>query len=106
MESQINKTRKKNTKGSARKVSQTNYNHRVEADIDDTLIWGQNNESQSSKTLKYWTSVQWGQFYLMGRMPYGVYMFNTNQPHTQSFPIGLVKTESDFVRSAATGLGR
>ena len=78
----------------------------MEADIDDTLIWGQNNESQSSKTLKYWTSVQWGQFYLMGRMPYGVYMFNTNQPHTQSFPIGLVKTESDFVRSAATGLGR
>ena len=72
MKSQINKTRKKNTKGSARKVSQTNYNHRVEADIDDTLIWGQNNESQSSKTLKYWTSVQWGQFYLMGRMPYGV----------------------------------
>ena len=30
-----------------------------------------------------------------------------NQPCTPSFPIGLVKTESDFiVRSVETGLGR
>ena len=30
-----------------------------------------------------------------------------NQPRTPSFPIGLVKTESDFiVRSLETGLGR
>ena len=30
-----------------------------------------------------------------------------DQPHTPSFPIGLVKTESEFiVRSVETGLGR
>ena len=29
-----------------------------------------------------------------------------DQTRTQSFPIGLVKTESDFVRSVETGLGR
>ena len=30
-----------------------------------------------------------------------------DQPHSPSFPTGLVKTESDFiVRSAETGLGR
>ena len=54
------------------KFHKKNYNHRVEADIDDKLILGQNNESHSSKTLKYWASAQWSQFYLMGRMPYGV----------------------------------
>ena len=31
----------------------------------------------------------------------------TDQPYTPSFPIGLVKTESDFiVSSVETGLGR
>ena len=29
-----------------------------------------------------------------------------DQPHTPSFPIGLVKTKSDFVRSVETDLGR
>ena len=29
-----------------------------------------------------------------------------DQPHTPSFPIGLVKTKSDFVRSVETALGR
>ena len=29
-----------------------------------------------------------------------------DQPRTPSFPNGLVKIESDFVRSANTGLGR
>ena len=34
-------------------------------------------------------------------------MFYTDQLHTPSFPIGLVKTESGFiVRSVGTGLGR
>ena len=34
-------------------------------------------------------------------------MFYINQSGTPSFPIGLVKTKSDFmVRSAETGLGR
>ena len=34
-------------------------------------------------------------------------MFYTDQLHTPSFPIGLVKTESGFiVRSVETGLGR
>ena len=29
-----------------------------------------------------------------------------DQPHTPSFPIGLVKTKSDFVRPVETTLGR
>ena len=34
-------------------------------------------------------------------------MYYINQLHTPSFPIGLIKTESDFiVRSVETGLGR
>ena len=34
-------------------------------------------------------------------------MFYINQLHTQSFPIGLVKTKSGFiVRSVETSLGR
>ena len=34
-------------------------------------------------------------------------MFYIHQPHTPSFPIGLVDTESGFiVRSVETGLGR
>ena len=42
------------------------------------------------------------QKYLMGQMFYYI-----NQPHTTSFPIGLVEAESDFiVRSVETGLGR
>ena len=33
--------------------------------------------------------------------------YYTDQPHTPLFPIGLVKTKSDFiVRSLETGLGR
>ena len=33
--------------------------------------------------------------------------YYTDQPHDLSFPIGLVKTKSDFnVRSVETGLGR
>ena len=32
--------------------------------------------------------------------------WSSHQPHTPSFPIGLVKTESDFVWSVETGLGR
>ena len=33
-------------------------------------------------------------------------MFYIDQLRTPSFPTGLVKTESGFVRSAETGLGR
>ena len=33
-------------------------------------------------------------------------MFYINQLDTLSFPIGLVKNESDFVRSVEAGLGR
>ena len=33
-------------------------------------------------------------------------MFYIDQFRTPSFPIGLVKTESGFVRSVETGLGR
>ena len=33
-------------------------------------------------------------------------MFYIDQLRTPSFPIGLVKTESGFVRSVETGLGR
>ena len=34
-------------------------------------------------------------------------LYYIDQPHTLSFPIGLVKTESDFiVRTVETGLGR
>ena len=32
--------------------------------------------------------------------------YNIDQPYMPSFPIGLIKTESDFVRSIETGLGR
>ena len=40
------------------------------------------------------------------KMPYGVDVL-MDQLHTPSFPIGLVKTKSDFVvRSVETGLGR
>ena len=39
------------------------------------------------------------------KMPYGVDVF-IDQLRTSSFPIGLVKTESGFVRSVETGLGR
>ena len=37
----------------------------------------------------------------MGKMFCYIY-----QPHTLSFPTGLVKTESDVVRSVETSLGR
>ena len=41
------------------------------------------------------------------RKPYGVDVYYTNQPQTLFFPIGLVKTESDFIfRSVETDLGR
>ena len=33
-------------------------------------------------------------------------MFYIDLLHTPSFPVGLVKTESGFVRSVETGLGR
>ena len=43
---------------------------------------------------------------VMIKMPYGVDVLHY-QLRTQSFPIGLVKTETDFiVRSVETGLGR
>ena len=32
--------------------------------------------------------------------------YYTDQPHNLSFPIGWVKTESDFARSVENGLGR
>ena len=41
------------------------------------------------------------------KIPYGVDVLLINQLCTPSFPIGLVKTKSDFiVRSVETGLGR
>ena len=40
------------------------------------------------------------------KMPYGVDVYYIDQPRNSSFPIELVKTESDFVRSVETGLGR
>ena len=77
--------------------------------------------------MKYWTGVQRGKSYLIGarclfslmgarchpssdgvmiKMPYGVDVLH-RPAWTPSFPIGLVKTESDFnVRSVETGLGR
>ena len=37
----------------------------------------------------------------------GYMFYYTDQPHTPFFPIGLAKTESDFIaRSVETGLGR
>ena len=33
-------------------------------------------------------------------------LYYIDHPRTLSFRIGLVKTESDFVRAAETGLGR
>ena len=42
-----------------------------------------------------------------GMMFYYIMFYYINQPRAPSFPIGLVKTESDFiVRSVDTGLGR
>ena len=41
------------------------------------------------------------------KIPYGVMFYYIDQPRTPSFPIGMVKTESDFIfRSAETGLER
>ena len=76
-------------------------------------------------TLKYWLGVQWGQSYhmeegtsliLVGhpssddvqiKVPYGVNILLHPPASHPSFPIGLVKTESDFIiRSVETGLGR
>ena len=37
---------------------------------------------------------------------YGVGVYYIDQPHTPSFPIELFKSESDFVRTFDTGLGR
>ena len=75
----------------------------------------------SSKTLKYWVGVQQGQSYLMGekvpighpssdgvtiKITYGVDVLLHRQA-SHPIPIGLVKTESNFiVRSFETDLGR
>ena len=40
------------------------------------------------------------------KMAYGVDVLYIDQLRTPSFPIGLVETESDFVRSVETGLRR
>ena len=72
--------------------------------------------------MKYWVGVQRGQSYLMGEgttlghsssdgvtieIPYMVNILLHQPACTPSFPIGLVKTESDFiVKSVETDLGR
>ena len=44
---------------------------------------------------------------IMIKIPYGVDVYYINQLCTPSFPIGLVKTKSDFiVGSVETGLGK
>ena len=75
--------------------------------------------------MKYWVGAQWGQSYLMGRrclfslgghpssdgvtmkILFGVDVYCINQLRSPFFPVGLVKTESDFlVRSVETGFWR
>ena len=52
-------------------------------------------------------TVQQGQSYLMDPHIRSLPWYYINQLSNPSFPVGLVKTESDFVvRSAETGLGR
>ena len=69
------------------------------------------------KTVKYWTGAQQGQSYLMGRRclfslgwPHssdGFMIKIPYQPRAPSFPIGLVKTKSNFIATSVdTGLGR
>ena len=40
------------------------------------------------------------------KIPFGDMFSYIDQPCTPSFPFGLVKTESDVIRSVQTGLGR
>ena len=72
--------------------------------------------------MEHWVGVQWGQSYQSAslalfdhpssdgvtiKMPYEVMFYYNNQSPAPSFPIGLIKTKSDFtVRSVETGLGR
>ena len=69
------------------------------------------------ETVKYWTGVQRGQSCLMERRCLfslgwppssdGFMIKIPYQPRTSSFPIGLVKTKSDFIATSVdTGLRR